>query len=119
MNTVNNPFETILNELSEIRADIRKLKQPEPPAFVPDSLTKEQAIEHLRDIGYPIRSGQFYKLTAKGTIPSKRIGKRLILSRKELDQWVESLKFERVTHKQRAAILLAESVNKKLERVAK
>lgn len=115
---VNNPFEIILSELSEIRADIRKLKPIETPAHLPDSLTRDQAIEHLKNNGYPIELGQFYKLSANGTIPSQRIGKRLILSRKELDQWIESRKYRRVSPEQKAAKLLADSAAKKLERAA-
>lgn len=114
--TVNNPFETILCELSEIRADIRKLKIPEIPVHLPDSLTRDQAIEHLKNNGYPIELGQFYKLSANGTLPSQRIGKRLILSRKELDLWLESRIYRRVTSKEKSTKLLAESANKKLER---
>ena len=111
-----NPFEIILNELAEIKAELKRLKQPEVPVHLPDSLTRDQAIEHLKNSGYPIELGQFYKLSANGTIPSQRIGKRLILSRKELDSWLDSQKYRRVTPKQKAAQQLADSASKKIER---
>lgn len=111
-----NPFEDILSELSEIKADIKKLKAPEAPAILSDACTMEQAIEHLKEKGLPTKRGQFYKLTANGELPCQRIGKRLILSRKELDQWIESRKYRRETSKQKAAKLLAESASKRLER---
>lgn len=114
--TVNNPFETILNELAEIRAAIGKIKHSETPVTLPDNLTVDQAIAHLKEMGLPTEKSQVYKLTANGTMPSDRIGKRLIFSRKELDQWVESKKYRRVTPTQKAAKLLADSAAKKLER---
>ncbi len=114
--TVNNPFEAILNELAELRAEVRKIKLPEVVANIPNDLTRDQAINHLREIGLPIEKSQFYKLTANGTIPSQRIGKRLILSRTELDTWVESQKYRRVSSDQKAALSLAHSAAKKMER---
>jgi excisionase family DNA binding protein len=114
--TVNNPFEAILKELAELRAEVRKIKLPEVEANPPNDLTRDQAIDHLRDIGLPIEKSQFYKLTANGTIPSQRIGKRLILSRAELDAWVESQKYRRVSPEQKAAKSLAISATKKMER---
>jgi biotin operon repressor len=117
MTIVNNPFETILSELSEIRADLKKLKHPEITVHLPDSLTRDQAIEHLREKGLPMERSQFYKQTANGTIPSQRIGKRLILSRNELNQWVESLKYRRVTPQQKAVKLLADSATKRIVKI--
>lgn len=116
MNKVSNPFEEILDKLEEIGAAISKLRRPETPTKLSDSLTRDQAIEHLKEKGLPIELSQFYKLTANGTIPSQRIGKRLILSRNELDEWMESQKYRRITPEQRAVLSLANSATKKLER---
>lgn len=122
MNSItSNPFDSILSVfLSEIRAEIRAeiedLKLQKAPATHTDSMTSVQALEYLKDIGLPMKLGQFYKLTANGALPSQRIGKRLILSRKELDQWVESKKYRRIMPKERMSKLLAASANKRLER---
>lgn len=115
--TVTNPFETILNELAEIKLAIGKIKQqPVPHENLPDSLTRDEAIEHLKEKGLPIKKSYFYRQTADGIIPSQRIGKRLVISRKELDFWIDSQKYRRVTPRQKAAKLLADSATKKLER---
>lgn len=120
MNTVSiNPFDSILSVLSEIQAGIRELKPREAPTSYSDSMTSIQALEYLKNIGLPMKLGQFYKLTANGTLPSHRIGKRLILSRKEIDHWIESQKYRRVTPREKAAELLANSANKKLERASR
>lgn len=113
---MNNPFEEILNELAEIRAAIAKIKVSEAPVIIQDKLTAPQAVEYLRDEGYPIELSQFYKLTANCTIPSQRIGKRLILSRRELDLWLESRKYRRVSAGNKAAKSLADSATKRIER---
>jgi hypothetical protein len=113
--TVTNPFETILNELAEIKSAIGKIKQqPVIHENQPDSLTRDEAIEHLKEKGLPIKKSYFYRQTADGTIPSQRIGKRLIISRKELDFWIDSQKYRRVTPRQKAAELLAESASKRI-----
>lgn len=113
--TVTNPFQIILNELAEIKSAIGKIKQqPVPHEILPDSLTRDEAIEHLKEKGLPIKKSYFYRQTADGTIPSQRIGKRLVISRKELDFWIDSQKYRRVTPKQKAAKLLAESASKRI-----
>lgn len=84
-----NPFDLIMAELSEIRMEIQSLK-PIERLSISDNLTKEQAIQFLAENGLPMKEGQFYLLTSTGRIPSKRIGKRLVLSRKELKIWLES-----------------------------
>lgn len=120
MNTVSiNPFDLILSELSVIQTAIRELKPREAPTSYSDSLTAVQAIEYLKHIGLPMKLGQFYKLTANGNLPCQKIGKRLILSRKELDQWIESQKFRREIPREKVAKLLADSANKRLERASR
>lgn len=117
MNAVNiNPFDLILNELSVIRTEIRGLKPQQVPDAFPDSLTAVQALGYLKHIGLPMKLGQFYKLTANGTLPCQKLGKRLVLSKKELDQWIESQKHRKEAPKDKAAKLLADSANRRLEK---
>jgi hypothetical protein len=54
-----------------------------------DTVTLSDALELLREHGYPTFKAQVYKLTASGDIPCKRYGKKLVFSRKELLHWAE------------------------------
>lgn len=117
MTQVSNPFETILNEIAELRADVRelrKLKAPENPLALSDKVTKEQALQIFIENGLPMKEGQFYFLTSTGELPSERIGKRLVLSRKEILNWIESKTVRRSTSKTESAQKLVESANRKL-----
>ena len=59
-----------------------------------------------------LSESKLYKLTATNEIPVKRYGKKLIFSRKELIQWVES-KTISDTMQSNAVLELAKSANKK------
>lgn len=111
--TVLNPFDVILSELADIRSEVRKLRQPEPPAKQPENLTIDQAIELLQDNGLPITRAQIYKLSHLGKIPASRIGKRLVFSRKSLLNWIESRKVEKVSPATIAAEKLARSAQRR------
>ena len=50
----------------------------------------DDAIEFLKENGLPITKKSLYGKTFSGAIPFKRIGKRLVFSRKELLQWLDS-----------------------------
>jgi predicted DNA-binding transcriptional regulator AlpA len=108
-----NPFEEILSELSEIRADIRKLKQPAEttPQPEPDKIFIDE-VERITGL----KRGTIYKGTSTGEIPHKRQGKILIFSRKEINNFLESKVYSKPDHKQKAAQQLADSAAKKLER---
>jgi hypothetical protein len=49
-----------------------------------DSITLTDALELLREHGYPTSKAKVYKLTSTGEIPCKRYGNKLVFSRKEL-----------------------------------
>jgi hypothetical protein len=55
-----------------------------------DSIALMDALELLREHGYPTSKAKVYKLTSTGEIPCKRYGNKLVFSRKELLQWAES-----------------------------
>lgn len=109
-----NPFEKIFTELAAIKTDIQSLKPIERPSIISDSLTKEQAIQFLAENGLPMKDGQFYSLTSTGKIPAKRIGKRLVLSRKELKMWLESKTVQIHSSAKESAKILAETANKRI-----
>jgi len=54
-----------------------------------DTITLNDALELLKENGYPTSKAKMYKLTSAGTIPCKTYGKKLVFSRKELLEWAE------------------------------
>ena len=65
--------------------------------------------ERLADTG----GARLYKLTAKGDVPFRKYGNKLLFSRRELLSWAESLA-RRVNDKGEAALAIARSANRKL-----
>jgi len=55
-----------------------------------DTITLNDALELLKEHGYPTSKAKMYKLTSEGTIPCKTYGKKLVFSRKELLDWAEN-----------------------------
>ena len=111
--TTTNPFDLILSELAELKAEIRKIKTPETPIKQPENLTIEQAIEFLKENGLPIAKAQVYKLSFQNEIPASRIGKRLVFSRKDLLNWLAMRTIEKVSPQRKAAEKLSKSANRR------
>lgn len=108
-----NPFDLIDARLSNIETLLLGIKHPDPKVdIVSDSLTKDQALHFLKENGLPMKTGQFYSLTSTGKIPAKRIGKRLVLSRNDLKNWLISKTVQKQDPAKEAARILVESVNK-------
>lgn len=84
----------------------------------PDNLTPDAAVEALEQHGFLISKARLYKLTAKGEVPFRKYGNKLIFSRKELLLWAESLA-RRVGDKGKAALNIAQSANRKLRSYGK
>lgn len=61
--------------------------KPKPQS---DTMYVDDTIEFLKDHGYPVTVATLYNRTFKRAIPYSRIGKRLVFSRKELLQWLDS-----------------------------
>jgi len=69
-----------------IRAEFSKLYAAKPQEQQqPDRCALEDALEITG-----LSKSKIYKLTSSKDIPHKRFGSRLIFSRKELEEWVES-----------------------------
>lgn len=84
-----------------------RLSQKAPIPNVNDRCTLSEAVE-ITGLG----KSKLYKLTATDDVPVKRYGKKLIFSRRELIEWVESKTVSGNNHG--AAVLeLAHSANKK------
>lgn len=55
-----------------------------------DTITLTDALELLKEHGYPTSKAKIYKLTSSGDIPFKTYGNKLVFSRKELLLWAEN-----------------------------
>lgn len=74
-------------ELEEIKIMITMQKTNEEQQ--PKYLNFDKAIEFLSDYGVPISKSLLYKLTAKGMVPVKHVGRTLIFDRDELEEWIK------------------------------
>lgn len=83
------------------------------PKNEPDNLTPDAAVAVLEQHGFIISKAKLYKLTAKGEVPFRKYGNKLLFSRKELLAWAESLA-RRVNDKGMAALAIAKNANRKL-----
>ena len=83
------------------------------PKNEPDNLTPDAAVGVLEQHGFLISKARLYKLTAKGDVPFRKYGNKLLFSRRELLSWAESLA-RRVNDKGEAALAIARSANRKL-----
>lgn len=80
---------------------------------LPDNLSPDAAVEALDQHGFLISKARLYKLTAKGEVPFRKYGNKLLFSRKELLSWADNLA-RRVNDKSDAALTIAKSANRKL-----
>ena len=81
-----------------------------------DNLTMLEAIDYLDELGAPTTRSSLYNLVFRGQIPHRKIGRRTIFSRKELQGWVESRTVHPNDAKREAIQRIAESANRKMAR---
>lgn len=55
-----------------------------------DTITLNDALDLLKEHGYPTSKAKIYKLTSTGKIPCKTYGNKLVFSRKEVLHWAEN-----------------------------
>jgi predicted DNA-binding transcriptional regulator AlpA len=77
-----------------------------------DTLTLNDALELLREHGYPTSKAKIYKLTSAGTIPCKIYGNKLVFSRREILQWADSQTRPKHDHSE-ISLTLARSARRK------
>lgn len=85
-----------------------------------DNLSLHAAIEYLRELGYITTVKSLYGRTSAGTIPCRKVGRRLIFSRKELAEWVAgqtSTPTTRAARRANAAARLAECAIHKTRKI--
>ena len=94
---------------------LKNFTESSKPTF-PEKLSKDQALDFLAENGLPTTSGNIYKLSANNEIPCARIGKRLIFSKTDLLNWIESRSVSKTDSIEKTAIQVAKSANKHLRR---
>jgi excisionase family DNA binding protein len=91
MNTERDGLSSLLHSvqtiLSLIAVDLKQVRD----AYMSQSLATKEVMsveEAMQFLG--IAKGTLYKLTSKGQIPFKKVGKRLVFLRTELTQWLST-----------------------------
>ena len=83
---------TTPDELRAIVSEAISCAFPKPvsnPSQI-DTITLNDALNLLREHGYPTSKAKIYKLTSAGEIPCKTYGNKLVFSRKEILLWAEN-----------------------------
>lgn len=96
---------TILPKLADFR---RKNESAET-----DGMTVEGAVQFLANQGVPTTRSTIYNWVFLKKIPFKKVGRRTVLSKKELLGWIESRTTSPEDRRDAAAQLIAHSANKK------
>ncbi|PVY43267.1 helix-turn-helix domain-containing protein [Pontibacter virosus] len=90
---IDNPFailERRLNRLETLLLDIKAVSGQPKKQDYPERLTREQALKFLGEQGVPISESHLYKLTAAKGIPFQKFNNKLVFSRAELLNWIET-----------------------------
>jgi hypothetical protein len=83
---------TTPDELRAIVSEVIASAFPKPvsnPSQI-DTITLNDALELLKEHGYPTSKAKLYKLTSTGNIPCKTYGNKLVFSRKEILLWADN-----------------------------
>ena len=107
---VGQAVEAIIPRLAEHQKAISERKPKE-------HLTLTEAVEYLTELGAPTTRSTIYNLTFKGIIPHRKIGRRNVYSRQELQEWVESRTHRPEDAKAEIVRRIAESATRKIARV--
>ncbi len=67
--------------------EFQKIPKEKPLA---DAISIHEAQQHLKELGVIYALSSLYKASSEGTIPLKKYAKRLVFSRKDLTDWVNS-----------------------------
>lgn len=107
-------FETMPRAIEELYEKLERieaaLSSPEPETPLNDTMLIDEAIQFLKENGRPTSKSTIYKESSLGWIPARRVGKRLIFSRKELRTWIDEGLPKRI--EQEATDLLSSRMNR-------
>lgn len=99
------------SELEELIRDIVKqaVSEAQPPQSEPsDRIGLTEAMELTG-----LKESAIYKRTMTGEIPFQKFGKRLVFSRKDLNEWIESKTISRLPASEIMSKKLSESVHRR------
>lgn len=87
-----------------------------PTEPVSDTLSLSDAINFLKENGYPTSKGKIYQLTSQGSIPFGKYGNKLVFSRKELLIWASEkiCKVKTMIGQSDPTITIRDSANRKI-----
>jgi predicted DNA-binding transcriptional regulator AlpA len=97
----------------EVEARLHRVEHNEPPQ---DRVDFDEARIILGTKEKPVSKSQLYKLSMQNKVPVKRFGKRLVFSRKELNDWMESRTVSTSNAGDVMSDRLAKSARKKLKK---
>ena len=87
-------MQIVVTSAEELKAIIRDVlaEQADPTVTgaQSDNLTLNKALELLNKLGYPTSNAKIYKLTSTGIMPYRKYGNKLIFSRVELLNWIDT-----------------------------
>lgn len=90
-------------------ADFRRKNEP----VESDGINIEDATRFLTEQGVPTTRATLYNYVYKNTIPYKKVGRRIVLSKKALLAWVDSRTVWPEDERAAATLRIAESANRK------
>ncbi len=90
-------------------ADFRRKNE----AVETDGMTVEDAARFLTEQGIPTTRASLYNLIYKRAIPHRKIGRRVVFSKKELREWLDDRAARPCDAKTEARSRIAASVNRK------
>ncbi|MCC8088037.1 MAG: helix-turn-helix domain-containing protein [Rikenellaceae bacterium] len=95
--------------IREFVTELKSEKKPEP-----DTMNFDSLLSFLSEQGYDISKSKFYKLSSKNEIPHRKLGRKLIFSRKEIMNWMELNLDDPTDRRSEQARILAESARRKM-----
>lgn len=96
-----------------VRSILPELANYQPERPKPDVMGIEETLAFLEEQAIPTKKSALYNLVYKEEIPYRKIGRRLVFSRKELLTWIESRTVRPEDKRTAAALRIAESANRK------
>ncbi|MCD4665963.1 MAG: helix-turn-helix domain-containing protein [Bacteroidales bacterium] len=88
---IENPFEIIIKKLIKIETRLSSIEVMLEELGLPNDLVPEYLTVKLLSDLIHLKESTIYSLVSKNRIPvSRQQGRRLIFSRKEITEWVES-----------------------------
>ncbi|PSR56096.1 hypothetical protein AHMF7605_22620 [Adhaeribacter arboris] len=108
---IDNPFAVLERKLNRIELLIESKFIPSAPSQT-DRCNFEEALKFLNEQGCTISESKFRKQCAANEVPLKCFGSRLVFSRKDLLNWIESQLLEK-SNNQDIVLSLAKSARAK------